>query len=151
MEVTSSYTGRKVYPKCTCITREYAVTNILNWLDDKNKGALSSSDQETEDENEEISTSSESEYAENESTISIEEVVPNESKPWNNTNSDYENTEVEIKKQRGCPKGSSTANKNQQKEQPYGKVAEWNEVVDHNDLRLHEFRYIPAKKPLSSG
>ena len=72
-------------------------------------------------------------------------------KPWNNTNSDYENTEVEIKKKRGCPKGSSTANKNQQKEQLDGNVAEWNEVVGHNYLRLQEFRFIPAKKPLSSG
>ena len=69
MEVTSSYTGRKVYPKCTCITREYAVTNILNWLDDNNKDALPSSDQESEDENEETSTTSESEYKENESSF----------------------------------------------------------------------------------
>ena len=72
-------------------------------------------------------------------------------KPWNNTNSDYENTEVEIKKKRGCPKGSSTANKNQQKEQPDGNVAKRNEVVGHNYLRLQEFRFIPAKKTLSSG
>ena len=56
MEGTSSDTGRNVYPKRTCITREDAVTNILNWLDDNNEDALSSSDQESEDENEETST-----------------------------------------------------------------------------------------------
>ena len=56
MEGTSSDTGRKVYPKRTRITREDAVTNILNWLDDNNEDALSSSDQESEDENEETST-----------------------------------------------------------------------------------------------
>ena len=148
---SSSYsdTGRKIYPKCTRITREDTVTNILNLLDDNNEDALSSSDQESEDENEETSTSSESEYEENESTVSIEEVVHNEVplEELDNTNNDYENTEVGSKKKRGHPKGSSTANKNQQRGQPDENVDEWNEVVGDNNLRLHEFRFIPAKEP----
>ena len=69
MEGTSSDTGKNVYSKRTRITREDAVTNILNWLDDNNKDALPSSDQESEDENEETSTTSESEYKENESSF----------------------------------------------------------------------------------
>ena len=78
MEGTSYDTGRKVYPKRTRITREDAVTNILNWLGDNNKDALSNFDQESEDENEKTNKSSESEYEENESTVSMEEVVHNE-------------------------------------------------------------------------
>ena len=118
MEGTSSDTSRKVYPKRTRITGEDAVTNILNQLDDNNEDALLSSDQESEDEYEETSTSSESEYEENESTVSMEEVVHNEEpvEELDNTNSDYENTEVGNKKKRGCPKGPLTANKNQQSE-----------------------------------
>ena len=149
MEGISSNTGRKVYPKRIRITREDAVTNILNWLDDSNEDALSSSDQESEDENEETSTSSESEYEENESTVSMKEVVRNEEpvEDLDNTNSDYEDTEVGNKQKRGRPKGTSTANKNQQREQPDENVDECNEVVGDNDLRLHEFRFIPAKEP----
>ena len=149
MEGTSSDTDRKVYTKRTRITREDAVTNILNWLDDSNEDALSSSDQISEDENEETSTSSKSEYEENESTVSMEEVVHNEElvEELHNTNSDYENTEVGNIKKRGPPKGPSTANKNQQRKQPDENVDEWNEVVGDNDLRLHQFRFIPAKEP----
>ena len=148
MEGTSSDTSRKVYPKRTRITREDAVTNILNQLDDNNEDALLSSDQESEDEYEETSTSSESEYEENESTVSMEEVVHNEEpvEELDNTNSDYENTEVGNKKKRGCPKGPLTANKNQQSEKPDESVDKWNEVVGDNDLRLHECRFIPAKE-----
>ena len=111
MEGTSSDTGRKIYPKRTRITREDTVTNILNLLDDNNEDALSSSDQESGDENEETSTSSESEYEENENTVFIEEVfieqvVHNEVplEKLDNTNNDYENTEVGSKKKRGRPK-----------------------------------------------
>ena len=118
MEGTSSDTGRKVYPKRSRITREDAVTNILNWLDDNNEDALSSSEQESEDENEETSTSSESEYEENESTVSMEEVVHDEEpvEELDDSNSDYENTEVGNEKKRGRPKGPLTANKKQQRE-----------------------------------
>ena len=118
MEGTSSDTGREVYPKRSCITREDAVTNILSWLDDNNEDALSSSEQESEDENEETSTSSESEYEENESTVSMEEVVHDEEpvEELDDSNSDYENTEVGNKKKRGRPKGTLTANKKQQRE-----------------------------------
>ena len=154
MEGTSSDTGRKIYPKRTRITREDTVTNILNLLDDNNEDALSSSDQESGDENEETSTSSESEYEENENTVFIEEVfieqvVHNEVplEKLDNTNNDYENTEVGSQKKRGRPKGPSTANKNQQRGQPDENVDEWNEVVGDNNLRLHEFRFIPAKEP----
>ena len=149
MEGTSSDTGRKIYPKRTRITREDAVTNILNWLDDNNEDAILSSDQESEDENEETSTSSESEYEENESMVSMEEVAHNEEpvEELNNTNSGYENTEVGNKKKRGCPKGPLTANKNQQREKAAESVDKWNEVVGDNDLRLHECRFIPAKEP----
>ena len=149
MEGTSSDTGRKIYPKRTRITREDAVTNILNWLDDNNEDAILSSDQESEDENEETSTSSESEYEENESMLSMKEVVHNEEpvEELDNTNSGYENTEVGNKKKRGCPKGPLTANKNQQREKAAESVDKWNEVVGDNDLRLHECRFIPAKEP----
>ena len=154
MEGTSSDTGRKIYPKRTRITREDTVTNILNLLDDNNEDALSSSDQESGDENEETSTSSESEYEENENTVFIEEVfiveeVVHNQEPveLDNTNSDYENTEVGNKKKRGCSRGPPTANKNQQREHPDENIDKWNEVVGDNDLCLHEFRFIPAKEP----
>ena len=64
-----------------------------------------------------------------------------------NTNNDYENTEVGNKKKKGHPKGPLTVNKSQQREQLDENVDKWNEVVDNNDLCLHEFRFIPAKEP----
>ena len=79
----------------------------------------------------------------------MEEVVHNDEpvEELDNTNSDYENTEVENKKKRGRPKGPSTTNKNQQREQPDENVDEGNEVVGDNDLHLHVFRFIRAKEP----
>ena len=80
--------------------------------------------------------------------VSMEEVVHNqEPAELDNTNSDYENTEVGNKKKRGCSRGPPTANKNQQREHPDENIDKWNEVVGDNDLCLHEFRFIPAKEP----
>ena len=80
--------------------------------------------------------------------VSMEEVVHNqEPVELDNTNSDYENTEVGNKKKRGCSRGPPTANKNQQREHPDENIDKWNEVVGDNDLCLHEFRFIPAKEP----
>ena len=74
----------------------------------------------------------------------MEEVVHNEEpvEELDNTKSDHEN-----KNKRRRSKVPSTANKNQQREEPDENVDELNEVVGDNDLRLYEFRFVPAKEP----
>ena len=158
--------SKKTYPLRRRIRPEDAVNNIINWLE--NDDVLSKSDAEEDFSGDEIEEHEEGdEQQENE-----EENVPEENGVESNVDieiaNEPETNEIDTvedaapviggKRKRGRPSTTTkhpatAANANvpaaaaaPQRQQPNDNDT-WEKIVGDEDIRLHEFRFIPAKVP----
>ena len=158
MEGNFSGETRKSYPIRSRISRDDAVNNILNWLQDEEEEEVLYTESESEEEFSEAEEVEPSDLQlldyddENSIPLAITQTEAGEDGSSNVDNVDEVDDNVFLQdlvvgdqRKRGRP--PATKAKKSGLAQQHDNVDEWEEVVGDDDMRTHEFRFIPAKQP----